>query len=100
VNFQDLLAKISTGAQIAQAAEPAIATFSTDHVAGTQQLLQIGGAAFAAETADATGKPSQEGQEAMAAAQLASNLVPMVFQFWSLFGHKKVPVVVAQPAKT
>lgn len=83
-NFADILAKISTAAQAVTAAEPAVETFSTDHVAGTQQLLNITGATVAAESVDA-GVQS----EAVASAQLASSLVPTIFNLLALFHHKK-----------
>ena len=83
-NFQDLLGKIQTASQIVTAAEPAIAEYSTDHVAATQQLLQIAGAGVAAETSDAGVQA-----EATGAAQLASSLVPLFFSLFSLFKKKK-----------
>ena len=83
-DFATILAKISTAAQVVQAAEPAIVTFSTDHVTGTQQLLQIAGAAVAAESGDANVQ-----QEAVASAQLASSLVPTIFALLALFHKKK-----------
>ena len=90
-NFADILAKITTAGQIVQAAEPAIQQFSTDHTAGTQQLLLITGAAVAAETTD-----TQVQTEAMQSAQLASTLVPLVFSIFSLFKKKSVPAVQQQ----
>ena len=84
MDFATLLSKISTGAQIAQAVTPAIQQFGTDHVAATQQILQIAGAGVAAETSDKTVQA-----EAVASAQLASSLVPLVFQLFSWFKHKK-----------
>lgn len=83
-NFQDILTKIQTAAQIAQAVEPALAQYSTDHVAATQNILQIAGAGVAAEVSD-----PQIQQEAVASAQIASTLVPLFFQFFALFHHKK-----------
>jgi hypothetical protein len=82
-SFADILNKINTGAQIAQAIEPTIAPFGADHIAGTQQILQIAGAAVAAETSDATIQA-----EAVESAELASSLVPLVFAFKSLFSKK------------
>ena len=84
VNFADILAKINTAAQIAAAAQPDIVQFSTDHAAGTQQLLQLAGAAVASETTDSTVQ-----SEAVESAQLASSLVPDNFALFSLFHKKK-----------
>ena len=82
-SFADILAKITTGAQIALAVEPALAQFSTDHVTATQQLLNIAGAGVAAESSD-----PQIQAEATSAAQLAASLVPLVFSLFSLFKKK------------
>ena len=82
MDFATVLSKISTGAQIAQAAAPEIQQYSTDHVAATQQILQIAGAGVAAETSD---KNVQA--EAVASAQLASSLVPLMFELFSCFKH-------------
>lgn len=92
MDFASLLSKISTAAQIAQAAAPQVAAFGSDHVTATQNLLQIAGAGVAAETND----KNIQG-EALAAASLASSLTPLVFQLWGLFGHKKAPVVPITP---
>ena len=92
MDFATLLSKISTGAQIAQAVTPAIQQYGTDHVAATQQILQIAGAGVAAETSD---KNVQE--EAVAAAQLASSVVPLAFELFSAFNHKK-PAAAPAPA--
>ena len=89
MDFATLLSKISTGAQIAQAVTPEIQQYGADHVAATQQILQIAGAGVAAETSD---KNVQT--EAVAAAQLASSLVPLAFELFSWFKCKK-----AAPAK-
>ena len=94
MDFTTLLAKINTGAQIAQAAAPSIQQYSTDHVAATQQLLQVAGAGVAAETSD---KNIQE--EALASSQLAASLVPLAFELFSLFKHKPAPPPPAPPAK-
>ena len=88
--FAAVLAKINLAAQIAQLAEPSIALFSTDHVAATQQLLQITGASVSALGG------TEVGQEATAAASLASNLVPLFFQLASLF-HKKAATTPVAP---
>ena len=84
MDFATLLSKISTGAQIAQAVTPAIQQYGTDHVAATQQILQIAGAGVAAETSDKTVQ-----SEALASAQLASSIVPLVFELFSFFKQKK-----------
>ena len=84
MDFATLLSKISTGAQIAQAATPAIQQYGTDHVAATQQILQIAGAGVAAETNDKTVQA-----EALASAQLASSIVPLAFELFSWFKHNK-----------
>ena len=84
MDFATALAKISTASQIATAAVPAIQQYSTDHVAATQQILQIAGAGVAAESND---KDIQA--EAQASAQLAASLVPLVFQLAGLFKKKK-----------
>ena len=84
MDFATVLSKISTGAQIAQAAVPEIDQYSSDHVAATQQILQIAGAGVAAEASD---KNVQA--EAVASAQLASSLVPLAFELFSCFKHKK-----------
>ena len=89
MDFATVLSKISTGAQIAQAVTPEIEQYSTDHVAATQQILQIAGAGVAAESND---KNVQA--EAIASAQLASSVVPLVFELFSWFKHKQ-----AEPAK-
>jgi len=83
MDFATVLSKISTGAQIAQAAAPQIEQYSSDHVAATQQILQIAGAGVAAESSD---KNVQA--EAVAAAELASSVVPLVFELFSCFKHK------------
>ncbi len=57
MDFATILSKISTGAQIAQAVTPEIEQYGTDHVAATQQILQIAGAGVAAETSDKTWQP-------------------------------------------
>jgi hypothetical protein len=44
MDFATILSRINTGAQIAQAVTPAIQQYGTDHVAATQQILQIAGA--------------------------------------------------------
>ena len=92
MDFATLLSKISTGAQIAQAVTPEIQQYGADHVAATQQILQIAGAGVAAETSD---KNVQT--EAVAAAQLASSLVPLAFALFSAFKHKK-PAPAPAPA--
>jgi hypothetical protein len=84
MDFATILSKISTGAQIAQVASPEIEQYGTDHVAATQQLLQIAGAGVAAETNDKTVQA-----EAVASAQLASKVVPLVFKLLSSFKHQK-----------
>jgi len=84
MDFATVLSKINTGAQIAQAITPQIDTYSDDHVAATQQILQIAGAGVAAESSD---KNVQA--EALASAQLASTVVPLVFQLFSCFKQKK-----------
>jgi hypothetical protein len=84
MDFATVLSKISTGAQIATAVTPEIEQFGTDHVAATQQILQIAGAGVAAETSDKTAQA-----EAVASAQLASSVVPLVFQLLSWFKQKK-----------
>jgi len=81
--FADILNKINTGAQIAQAAEPSIEQYGADHVAATQELLKIAGAGVAAETSDQT-----VAAEAQESAQLAASLVPLAFQLFSAFRHK------------
>lgn len=86
MDFADVLNKINTGAQIAQAALPAVEQYGSDHVSATQQLLQIAGAGVAAETSD-----KQVAAEAMASAQLASSLVPLAFELFKAFGHKPKP---------
>ena len=83
-DFADVLSKINTGAQIATALTPELQQYSTDHVAATQGILQIAGAGVAAESNDPTVQT-----EATAAAQLASSVVPLVFQLISFFKHKK-----------
>ncbi len=83
MDFATVLSKISTGAQIAQAAAPEIEQYSSDHVAATQQILQIAGAGVAAESSD---KNVQA--EAVASAQPASSVVPLVFELFSCFKHK------------
>lgn len=90
MDFATVLSKINTGAQIAQAVTPAIQQYGNDHVAATQQILQIAGAGVAAETSD---KNVQA--EAMASAQLASSVVPLVFELLSFFKHKKPAVAAA-----
>ena len=89
MDFATILSKISTGAQIAQAVTPEIKQYGTDHVAATQQILQIAGAGVAAETNDKTVQA-----EALASAQLASSIVPLAFELFSCFKHNK-----AAPAK-
>jgi hypothetical protein len=65
---------------------------STDHVTATQQILQIIGAGVAAESSDTTVQ-----QDSLAAAQLASSLVPLAFTLFSLFKGKPA---AAAPAKS
>ena len=89
MDFATILSKISTGAQIAQAVTPEIQQYGNDHVAATQQILQIAGAGVAAETNDKTVQ-----SEALASAQLASSIVPLAFELFSCFKHNK-----AVPAK-
>jgi len=84
MDFATVLSKISTGAQIAQAVTPDIQQYGADHVAATQQILQIAGAGVAAETSDKTVQA-----EALAAAQLASSVVPLAFALFAAFKHKK-----------
>jgi len=84
MDFATLLSKISTGAQIAQAVTPEIQQFGADHVAATQEILKIAGAGVAAETSDKTVQ-----EEALASAQLASSVVPLAFELFSAFQHKK-----------
>ena len=84
MDFATILSKISTGAQIAQAVTPEIQQYGTDHVAATQQILQIAGAGVAAETSDKT-----VAAEAQAAAQLASSVVPLAFELFSCFKHNQ-----------
>jgi len=84
MDFATILSKISTGAQIAQAVAPQIQQYGADHVAATQQILQIAAAGVAAETADKTVQT-----EAVASAQLASSVVPLVFALFSCFKHNK-----------
>jgi len=84
MDFATILSKISTGAQIAQVAAPQIQQYGSDHVAATQQILQIAGAGVAAETSDKTVQT-----EAVASAQLASSIVPLVFDLFSWFKHNK-----------
>ncbi len=91
MDFATLLQKISTGAQIAQVITPALQQYSTDHVAATQEVLQALGAGVAAESSDTTVQ-----QDSMAAAQLASSLVPLAFTLFSLFKKK---TAAAAPAK-
>ncbi len=90
MDFATLLSKISTGAQIAQAAAPEIQQYGTDHVAATQQILKIVGAGVAAETSDKTVQ-----DEALASAQLASSVVPLAFELFSAFQHKKPAAAAA-----
>ena len=85
MDFATILPKISTGAQIATAVTPEIEQYGTDHVAATQQILQIAGAGVAAESSDKTVQT-----EAVAAAQLASSVVPLVFELFSWFKHTKL----------
>jgi hypothetical protein len=80
MDFATVLSKISTGAPIAQAAAPEIEQYGADHVAATHQILQIAGAGVAAESSD---KNVQA--EAVASAQLASRVVPLVFELFSCF---------------
>jgi len=82
MDFATVLSKISTGAQIATAVTPEIEQYGTDHVAATQQILQIAGAGVAAESND-------KNVQAEASAQLASSVVPLVFQLLSWFKQKK-----------
>jgi hypothetical protein len=89
MDFATVLSKISTGAQIAQAVAPEIEQYGNDHVAATQQILQIAGAGVAAESGD---KNVQA--KAVASAQLASQIAPLAFELFSWFKHKK-----AAPAK-
>jgi hypothetical protein len=89
MDFATVLSKISTGAQIATAVTPEIEQYGADHVAATQQILQIAGAGVAAETSDKTVQA-----EAVASAQLASSVVPLVFKLLSWFKQSK-----AAPAK-
>ena len=84
MDFATLLKKISTGAQIAQAVTPEIEEYGTDHVAATQQILQIAGAGVAAETSDKTVQA-----EAVASAQLASSVVPLAFELFSWLKQPK-----------
>lgn len=90
MDFATVLSKISTGAQIAQAVTPAIQQYGSDHVAATQQILQIAGAGVAAESSD---KNVQA--EALASAQLASSVVPLVFQLIACFKHPKPATAAA-----
>ena len=85
MDFATVLSKISTGAQIAAAVTPEIEQYGTDHVAATQQILQIAGAGVASETSD---KNVQA--EALASAQLASSVVPLAFELFSWFKHPKL----------
>ena len=94
LNFADLLKKINTGAQIAQALQPALQQYGTDHVGATQEILQIAGAGVAAESSDPTVQA-----EAQASAAAASQLVPLVFQIFSFFKHKPKAPVVTPPAQ-
>jgi hypothetical protein len=52
MDFATVLSKISTGAQVATAVTPEIEQYGDDHVAATQQILQIAGAGVAAEASD------------------------------------------------
>jgi hypothetical protein len=90
MDFATILSKISTGAQIAQAVTPEIQQYGTDHVAATQQILQIAGAGVAAETNDKTVQA-----EALASAQLASSVVPLAFELFSCFKHNTVAAAKA-----
>jgi hypothetical protein len=91
MDFATVLSKISTGAQIAQAVTPEIEQYGADHVAATQQILQIAGAGVAAETSD---KNVQA--EAVASAQLASQVVPLAFELFSWFKHQKAAPAAAK----
>ena len=84
MDFATVLSKINTGAQIAQTAAPEIEQYGNDHVAATQEILQAAGAGVAAETSDKTVQA-----EAVASAQLASKVVPLVFKLFSCFKHPK-----------
>jgi len=90
MDFATILSKISTGAQIAQAAVPQIEQYGNDHVAATQQILQAAGAGVAAESSDPTVQT-----EAVESAQLACNIVPLVFELFSWFKQKKAAVPAA-----
>jgi hypothetical protein len=92
MDFATLLQKISTGAQIAQAITPTVKQYSADHVAATQEVLQVVGAGVAAESNDTTVQ-----QESMAAAQLASSLVPLAFTLFALFKKTPAPAAAAKP---
>lgn len=91
-DFDTILSKIQTASQIVTAAEPAIEEYGTDHVAATQQLLQVAAAGVGAET------NSTIAGEAGAVAELAVPLVPLFFKLFSLF--KKKPAVVTTAAST
>ena len=82
-DFATLLQKINTGAQIATTLSPAIQEYGTDHVKATQDVIATIGAGVAAESTN-----TQTQNEAIASAQLASSLVPMIFQMISLFKKK------------
>jgi hypothetical protein len=84
MTFNDVLQKIQIAAQVAVSAEQSLTLWGTDHIAATQGILQTAGAGVAAMTNDA-----QIQAEAQAAAVAASSLVPLVFQLFSLFHHKK-----------
>ncbi len=90
MDFATLLKKINTGAQIAQAVTPAIQQYGDDHVAATQQILQIAGAGVAAETSDKTVQA-----EAVASAQLAASVVPLAFELLSWLRQPKVATAKA-----
>jgi hypothetical protein len=83
-SFADILSKISTAAQIAQTVTPAIELFGKDHLASTQEILQIAGAGVSVFNGD-----PQVQAEAAAAAALASTLAPLAFQLIGLFHKKK-----------
>jgi hypothetical protein len=94
MDFATILSKISAGAQIAQEAAPEIEQYGDNHVAATQEILQVAGAGVAAESTD---KNVQA--EALASAQVASKIVPLVFKLLSSFKHPKpaAPKIAVTP---
>jgi hypothetical protein len=87
--YTSILEGITIAGAAVQQAQPALAQYGPDHIAGTQALLTSAANAYAQ-----TASP-QDGTDAKAAATAASALVPEVFM---LFGWIKRHLPIAKAA--